>query len=75
MGGACATYGRREVLTGFWWGDLRERRHLEHRNVDGMIILKWIFKTGWGVMDWIDLTEDRYRWRTLVNAAMNVRVP
>ena len=24
-------------------------------------------------MDWIDLAQDRDRWRTLVNAAMNVR--
>jgi hypothetical protein len=26
-------------------------------------------------MDWIDLAEDRDRWRTLVNAAMNLQVP
>jgi CRISPR/Cas system-associated protein Cas7 (RAMP superfamily) len=25
-------------------------------------------------MDWIDLAEDRDRWRTLVNAVMNLRV-
>jgi hypothetical protein len=30
---------------------------------------------GWEGMDWIDLTHDRDRWRALVNAAMNVRVP
>jgi hypothetical protein len=33
-----------EVYTGFWWGDLRERDHLEALGIDGSIILKWIFK-------------------------------
>jgi hypothetical protein len=33
-----------EVHTGFWWGDLRERDHLEDLRIDWRIILKWIFK-------------------------------
>jgi hypothetical protein len=35
---------RGEMRTGFCWGDLRERDHLEDLGVDGRIILKRIFK-------------------------------
>jgi hypothetical protein len=28
-----------------------------------------------GVVDWIGLTQDRYRWRALVNSVMNLRFP
>jgi hypothetical protein len=31
-------------------------------------------EVGWG-MDWILLAEDTDRWRSLVNAVMNLRVP
>ena len=30
--------------TGFWWGNLRERNHLEDQGKDGRIILRWVFK-------------------------------
>jgi hypothetical protein len=30
---------------------------------------------GWGVVDWIGLSKDRYRWRALVNSVMNLWVP
>jgi hypothetical protein len=32
-------------------------------------------EVGWGGMDWINLAEDRDRWRALVNAVMNLWVP
>jgi hypothetical protein len=62
------------VHTGFWWGDLKEGNHLGDPSVDGRIILKWILKL-YGVMDWIELAQDRDRWRAVVNAVMNLRVP
>jgi hypothetical protein len=30
---------------------------------------------GWGVMDWIDLAQDKDQWQALVNTVMNLRVP
>jgi hypothetical protein len=32
------------VHADFWWGDLMERDHLEDIDVEGKMILKWIFK-------------------------------
>ena len=30
---------------------------------------------GWLAMDWIDLAQDRDRWRALVNVITNLQVP
>jgi len=32
-------------------------------------------EVGYGSIDWIGLVKDRDRWRTLVSAVMNLRVP
>jgi hypothetical protein len=65
-----------EAYTGFWWGNLRERNHLENPGIVGRIILRWMFKR-WDVggMDWIELAQDRDRRRAFVNAVMNLRAP
>jgi hypothetical protein len=34
-----------------------------------------IREVGWGGVDWIDLVQDRDRWRALVYRVMNLRVP
>jgi hypothetical protein len=52
-----ARMGKREVHTGFWWGNLREGVHLGDPGVDGRIILKWIFKK-WDVA-WTGLSSLR----------------
>ena len=60
--------------TGFWWGKLPERDHLEDSGVDERIKLRWSFRKSDEAMDWIDLAQDSDRWRTLVNAVMNLGV-
>jgi hypothetical protein len=55
----------------FWWGNLRERDHLEDTGILRWNLRKW---NGRG-MDWIDLSQDRDRWQALVDIVMNLRVP
>jgi len=77
VGGTCGTHGRgEEKCTGFWWESPKERDHLEDRGVDGRMGSEWILGRlagGLGV-EWIQLAQDRGRWRALVNTVMNLRV-
>jgi hypothetical protein len=66
--------GRGDVHKEFWWENLKERDHLKDPGVDEMIILRWIFRKWDRGMDWVDLAQDRYMWRALVNAVMNLQV-
>jgi hypothetical protein len=34
-----------------------------------------LLEVGWRDIDWIDLDQDRDRWRALVKAVMNLQVP
>ena len=51
----------------------RPLRRPRHRWVDN--IKMDLQKVGCGYMDWIGLAQDRDRWRMLVSAVMNLRVP
>jgi len=56
-------------------GKLEEKRPLgrpRHRWVDN---IRMDLQVGCGYMDWIGQSQDRDRWRTLVSAVMNLRVP
>ena len=51
-----------------------EGNHSEDSGVDGRIILRWIIRKLFGYMDWIDLAQDKGRWRELLNAVMKLHV-
>ena len=63
------------MRTGFWWGDLRERYHLEDPDIVRKLIIKMdLREVGWEhELDWS--VQDRNTWPALVNAVMNLRVP
>jgi len=62
------------VPTGFLWGNLMEREHLENLGVDGRIILKFIFKIWDGRHDWIDVAQDMGKRQTPDNAVKKLWV-
>ena len=73
MGRACSAYGREErVLVGNPEGKRplgRPRGRWEDN------IKMDLQEVGCGGMDWIELAQDMDRWRALVKAVMNLRVP
>jgi len=52
-----------------------EKYRLEDPGVDGRIISKWICTKWDGGMVWIDLAQDRDRWRAAVNPVTKLRFP
>ena len=47
---------------------------MEVPGVDGRTIKMDLQKVGSGGMDWIEVAEDKDRWRAVVNAVMNLRI-
>jgi hypothetical protein len=57
-------------------GKSEERDHYEDPSVDRVMILNWILKKKDGIcVDRINLAQDRDKRLTVVNTAMNLRVP
>jgi hypothetical protein len=61
------------VYTEFWWGNLRGKTLVRHRHRREDNTKMDLQEVGCGGMDWIDLAQDRDRWRALVNAVKNLR--
>jgi hypothetical protein len=76
MGGACSTYGETRGVYSVWVGKPEGKRPL------GKPRLRWednikmcLQEVGCGVVDWIELAQDRDRWWALVITVMNLQVP
>jgi hypothetical protein len=73
---ACSTYGERRCEYRILVEKPEERRPLgtpRRRREDN--IKMDLREVGWEGADWIDLAQDRDRWRALVCKVMNLRVP
>jgi len=76
MGGACNTYGERSGVYRLLVGKSEEKRPLGRPRLRWEDNIKMTFQeVECGVMDCIDQSQDRDRWRALVNAVMNFRFP
>jgi hypothetical protein len=75
IGAACSTYGGEESCIEVFMGKPVVKRTLGRpwrRWEDNMKMD--LQEVGCGGMDWIELSQDRDRWRVLVNALKNIRV-
>jgi hypothetical protein len=75
MGGAGSTNDKRNMC-GLLVGKPEGKRPLARprRRLVGDIRMD-LGEVGCGGVDWIDLAQDRNRWRALVNSVLNLRVP
>jgi hypothetical protein len=76
MGATCSTYGEKRNVYRLLVGKPDGKRPLgrpRRRSVDNIRID--LGEVGWRDVDWIDLAQDRNRWRALVNSVLNLRVP
>jgi hypothetical protein len=77
MGGACSTYGGRESFVYRVLGGKPEGKGPLGRPGRGWgdNVRMDLQELGYGCEDWIGLAQDRDRWRALVSAVRNLRVP
>jgi hypothetical protein len=64
----------RRVYKFFWWESPKERDHSEDRGINGRMGSEWIFGRLRGDVEWIQVAQDRDRWRAVVKTVMKLRV-
>jgi hypothetical protein len=76
MGRECSTNEEKRNVYRILVGKPEGKRPL------GRLRRKWVDnikmdhrELGWGGMDWIDLAQEKDRWRDLVNTIVNLRIP
>ena len=76
MGGACGAYGGGIGVHRVLVGKTERKRPLgrPRRRWEDNIKMD-LQEVGGGSEDWMELAEDRDRWRALVSTVMNLRVP
>ena len=76
MGGACGAYGEGRGVHRVLVRKPEEKRPLERprRRWEDNIKMD-LQEVGAGCEDWMELAQDRDRWRALVSTVMNLRVP
>jgi hypothetical protein len=62
MGGQVPCNGERRGVYRPVWVNMKERNYSEEIGVDGIIVLKWIFKKENGRVNWINLVQNRVKW-------------
>jgi hypothetical protein len=67
MGGACSTNSEKIMHTGFRWKYRRKETLERPKRMWKDDVKMGLRETGCGDMNWIDLAQDRDRWRVLVN--------
>ena len=75
MGGACGAHGGRERCAQDSNGKPEGKRPLGRPRRRWEDNIKMDLQEVRGVGDWMELAQDRDRWRALVNTVMNFRVP
>ena len=75
MGGACGAYGGGERCAKVSSGETRGKELLGRPRRRWEDNIKMDLQEVGGGGDWMELAQDRDRWRALVNTVMNFRIP